>query len=105
MEFERSTLPTVRRDSCSTCEISRLLTPFAFSSRIAVLCAWLSMFRFLLLSDSFRHPPQFPACVFNLALGLFLLRAGHLRQGCGQPPAGAAQDGDRHIQVALHLFH
>jgi len=35
---------------------------------------------------------------------LFLLRAGHLRQGFGEPPAGATQDGDSHIQIALHLF-
>jgi len=35
---------------------------------------------------------------------LFLLRAGHLRQGFGKPPAGATQDGNRHIQIALHLF-
>src|ERR1035441_1257111 len=84
--------------------ISRLLTPFALSSRIAVRWAWLSMFRLLLLFDSRRHPHQFPARVFNLALRLFLLRAGHLRQGFGEPPAGATQDGDSHIQIALHLF-
>jgi hypothetical protein len=46
------------------------------------------MFRLLLLSDSFRHPREFPARVFNLALRLFLLRASHFRQGFGQPPAG-----------------
>ena len=105
VEFERSTLRTVRRDSRSTCAISCLLTPFALSSRIAVRCAWLSMFRLLLLSDSFRHPVQFPARIFHLALRLFLLRASHLRQGFGEPPAGATQDGDRHLQIALHLFH
>jgi hypothetical protein len=32
---------------------------------------------------------------------VFLLRAGHLRQSFGQPPAGATQDGNRHLQVAL----
>jgi hypothetical protein len=35
---------------------------------------------------------------------LFLLRAAHLRQGFGEPPAGATQDGNRHLQIALHLF-
>src|SRR5450759_2666683 len=97
VEFERSTLRTVNRDTCSTCPISRLLTSFALSSRIAVRCAWLSMFRLLFLFDSRRHPHQFPARVFELALRLFLLRAGHLRQGLGEPPAGATQDGDSHI--------
>ena len=101
MEFERRTLRTVRRDSCNTRAISRLLTPFALSSRIAVRCAWLSMLGFLFLSDSCRHPVQFPARTFDLALRLFLLRAIHLRQGFGEPPAGAMQDGNRHLQIAL----
>jgi len=39
-----------------------------------------------------------------LALRLFPLRTGHLRQRFGKTPSGAAQDGDRHIQIALHLF-
>ena len=47
---------------------------------------------------------QFPARVFHLPLRLFLLRASHLRQSFGEPPAGAMQDGDRHLQIALHLF-
>jgi hypothetical protein len=63
------------------------------------------MSRLLLLSDSFRHPVHFPAHIFQLALRLFLLRTSHLRQRFGKPPSGAAQDGDRHIQIALHLFH
>src|SRR5450759_809743 len=104
LEFERSTVRTVCRDTCSTWAISRLLAPFALSSRIAVRCAWLSMFRFLFLFDSRRYPVEFPACVFDLALRLFLLRVSHLRQGLGEPPAGTMQDGDRHIQIALHLF-
>jgi hypothetical protein len=62
------------------------------------------MFRLLLLSDPFRHPVQFPVRSFHLALCLFLLRASHLRQRFAEPPAGAAQDGDHHIQIALHLF-
>ena len=32
---------------------------------------------------------------------LFLSRAIHLRQGFGQPPAGAMQDGNRHLQVVF----
>ena len=40
-----------------------------------------------------------------MALRLFLLRASHLRQRFGQPSSGATQDGDRHIQIALYLFH
>src|SRR5665811_511263 len=78
VELERSTLRTLSRDRRSTCAISCLLTPFALSSRIAVRCAWLSMFRLLLLSDSFRHPRQFPARIFHLTLCLFLLRAIHV---------------------------
>jgi hypothetical protein len=62
------------------------------------------MFRLLLLSDSFRHPVEFPARIFHLALRLFLLRASHLRQRFGDSPSGATQDGERHIQIALHLF-
>src|SRR5260370_31187068 len=104
VELDRSTLRTVSRDNRSTCAISCLLTPFALSSRIAVRCAWLSMFRLLLLSDSFRHPVEFPARIFNLALRLFLLRTSHLRQRFGKPPSGTTQDGDHHIQIALHLF-
>jgi hypothetical protein len=62
------------------------------------------MFRLLLLSDSFRHPREFPTRVFNLALRLFLLRPSHLRQSFGEPPAGTTQDGNRHIQIAFDLF-
>jgi len=63
------------------------------------------MFRLLFLSDSFRHPRQFPARIFHLALRLFLLRASHFRQRFGKPPPGATQNGDHHIQIAPHLFH
>src|SRR5271157_2180831 len=93
VEFARRTLRTVRRDTCSTRAISRRLTACAFSSRIAVLCAWLSMFRLLLLSDSFRHPRQFPPGAFDPALGLLPLRPSHLRHGFREPPVGAMQDG------------
>src|ERR1039457_2211335 len=102
LEFERSTLRTVGSESCSTWAISRLLTPLALSSRIAVRCAWLSMLGFLFLSDARRHPLQFPARAFDLTLHLFLLPVVHLRQGFGEPPAGAMQDGHRHFQFALH---
>ena len=56
---------------------------------------------FLFFSDARRHPLQFPARAFDLALRLFLLPAIHLRQGCGEPPAGAMQDGHRHLQFAI----
>src|ERR1700693_2688093 len=101
MEFERSTLRTLGRDSCSTRAISRLPTPLALSSRIAVRCAWLSMLGCLFLSDSCRHPVEFAARVFDLALGLLLLPVVHLRQSLGEPPAGAMKDGNRHLQFAV----
>jgi hypothetical protein len=59
------------------------------------------MFRFLFLSDARRHPLQFPARAFDLALRLFLSRAIHLRQSFGEPPAGAMQNGHRHLQIAV----
>ena len=59
------------------------------------------MFRSLFLSDSRRHPVEFAARVFDLALRLFLLPAVHLRQGFGKLPAGAMQNGNRHLQIAL----
>src|SRR5450631_2631445 len=97
VELERSTLRTVRRDNRSTCAISRLLTPFALSSRTAVRSAWLSMFPFLLLSDGFRHPRQFAPRAFDLPLRLFLLRTRHLTHGRGEAPAGAMQNRNRHL--------
>jgi hypothetical protein len=63
------------------------------------------MGRFLLLSDSRHHPHQFPARVFYLPQCLLLLWASHLRQGFGEPPAGTMQNGHRHLQIVLHLFH
>ena len=101
MEFYRRTRRTLSRDTCSSRAISRILTPCALSSAIAVRCAWLSMFRFLFLSDARRHPLQFPAHAFDPTLRLFLLPAIHLRQSCGKPPAGAMQDGRRHPQFAI----
>jgi hypothetical protein len=58
----------------------------------------------LFLSDSFRHPVQFPAGALDLALRLLLLRGVHLRQSFGEPAAGAAKNGKRHLQIALDLF-
>jgi len=60
------------------------------------------MFHFL--SDSFRHPVQFAAGTFDRALRLLLLRRVHLRQRFGEPAAGAAQNGKRHLEVAFDLF-
>jgi hypothetical protein len=61
------------------------------------------MFRFLFLSDSFRHPVQFTARAFDGVLCLLLLRRGHLRQGVGEPAAGTTQNGQRHLQIASDL--
>ena len=53
---------------------------------------------------SFRHPVEFPAGAFDLALRLLLLCGVHLRQSFGEPAAGTPQDGKRHFQIALDLF-
>ena len=37
-------------------------------------------------------------------LRLLLLRAIHLSHGRSQAPVGAMQGGNRHLQIALHLF-
>ncbi len=58
----------------------------------------------LFLSDSFRHPAQFPAGTLDLALRLLLWCGVPLRQSFGKPAAGAAQNGKRHLQIALDLF-
>jgi hypothetical protein len=58
----------------------------------------------LFLADPFRHPAQFPAGTFDLALCLLLLRGVHLRQSFGEPTAGAPQNGQGHFQIALNLF-
>jgi hypothetical protein len=62
------------------------------------------MFRFLFLSDSFRHPAEFPAGAFNAALRLPLLGAIHLRQGFRKLSADAAQNGKSSLQIAADLF-
>jgi hypothetical protein len=43
--------------------------------------------------------------MFHLALRLLLLGSSHLRQRFGEPLSGTSQNGDHHIQIALHLFH
>jgi hypothetical protein len=59
------------------------------------------MLGFLFLSDSFRHPVEFAARAFDPGLRLLLLSAVHLRQGFGEPLAGATQNGHRHLQLAI----
>jgi hypothetical protein len=59
------------------------------------------MFSFLWCSDPFRHAVEFAAGTGDLALDVLLLPAAHVRQSLGQPPAGAAQDSGRHLQIAL----
>ena len=56
---------------------------------------------FLFLSDSFRHPVEFATRAFEPGLRLLLLSAVHLRQGLGEPLAGAMQNGNRHLQFAI----
>jgi hypothetical protein len=60
------------------------------------------MLGFLFLSKARRHPLQFLARAGDLALRLFLTEVVHLRQGRGESPAGATQNGHRNFQVALH---
>ena len=36
---------------------------------------------------------------------MLLLRVVHLPDGFGEPPAGTTQNGKRHLQIALYLFH
>jgi len=62
------------------------------------------MSAFLFLSDSFRHPVQFPARAFDLVLRLLPLCGIHLWQSFGEPAAGTAQDGQRHLQIPRDLL-
>jgi hypothetical protein len=62
------------------------------------------MFRFLFLSDPFRHPIQFPAGALDLALRLLLLCGVHLRQSFVEPAPGTSQNGKCHLQIAPDLF-
>jgi len=56
---------------------------------------------FFLLFHSLRHPLQFAPCLSDPVVHLVQLLAVHLRQGFGEPPAGAFNDGHRHLQIAL----
>jgi hypothetical protein len=58
------------------------------------------MFGFLFLSDPFRDPVEFPARTGDLTLRVLLLLDAHLRQSFRQTPAGATQEGGRHLQIA-----
>src|SRR5581483_10699085 len=98
--FERSTLRTLWRESFNTRAISRVGAPFALSSRIAVLCAWLNMLVCSLPSESLRDAVQLAPRAFHLPLRLFPLLRIHIAQCFAQPPAGAAQDGGGHLQIA-----
>jgi hypothetical protein len=62
------------------------------------------MSAFPFLSDSFRHPLQFPARTFDLALRPRLLCGVHLRQSFVELAAGTTQNGKRHFEIALDLF-
>jgi hypothetical protein len=44
---------------------------------------------------------RFPARAFDLPLRLFSLRIAHLRQRFSEFPAGAAQNGNLYLQVAI----
>src|ERR1035437_1029278 len=104
VEFDCSTLRTVSRDNCNTRAISRLLTPFALSSRIAVRCAWLNML-LLLLWDSPGQTAKLVFHAFDLAPRCFALPAIHLQaqrapRRARQPPGGAVHDRCRHLQIA-----
>src|ERR1019366_7808089 len=104
----RRTVRTLCRDSFNTRAISRLLTFFAFSSRIAARSCWLSMYFFLLLwrksrkrnFHSLRHSAQSPARLFDLLLHLSEARTIHFRQRYGEPPVGAFDNGRHHFQIA-----
>src|ERR1700686_2984532 len=84
VEFALRTLRTLWRESCNPCAISRRLTPLAWSSRIVVRCAWLSMFWFLFCLDSLAHSIQFAARAFDRVLRLLLLAGIHSGHGCGE---------------------
>jgi len=59
---------------------------------------------FQFLSHSFRHSIEFAARAFDRVLRLLVLARVHSGQGFVELLADAAQDGHRHLQIALHLF-
>jgi hypothetical protein len=67
--------------------------------------AWLSMFGFLFLLHSFRHPIEFAARAFEVVLGLLALTGVHLDHRFVEPLTGTAQDGQRHFQITFHLLY
>ena len=104
VEFDCSPLRTVRRDSFSTRAISLLPTPCALNSRIAPRCAWLSVFRFLLLPDSPRQPVESRRALAMACCACSPLPAVHLQQRVREPPVGTAQDGGGHLRIALYFL-
>jgi hypothetical protein len=62
------------------------------------------MFGFLFLLDSLAHSIQFTARAFDGVLRLLLLAGIHPGKGFGELLVGATQDGQRHLQIAHHLF-
>jgi hypothetical protein len=62
------------------------------------------MFGFLFGLDSLAHSIQFAARAFDRVLRLFLLASVHSGQGFVELFVGATQDGQRHLQIAQHLF-
>jgi len=55
----------------------------------------------LFLSDSLRHSVEFATRACEPGLRLLLLSAVHLRQSLDEPPSGAMQNGNSHLQFAI----
>src|SRR5271166_2533404 len=100
VEFDRRTWRTATREIPSTRVISRLLTPLACSSRIAVRCAWLNMWFFLRL-DFFAHAAKLFLNAIDLKPRRFALLEIQF-PGCGprQPALCAVHDRGHHLQIA-----
>src|SRR5271169_5814559 len=105
VELERRTLRTVRRLTFSIRAISRLLTCWAFSSRIALRCGWLNM-RFLRRFSGWDfggQALQFLERSLDLVLQRGALRTIQFEGGAGQTPVGPAGNRRYHLQVAQQL--
>src|SRR5271166_1731448 len=89
------------RDNLNRRAISRMLTRCELISKIAVRCAWLSMFVLLFLLHSCGDAMELPAGTLKAVLRLLLLLAIHLRQGGAEPTAHTLQEGDGHLQIQL----
>ena len=59
---------------------------------------------FLFCLDSLGHSIEFTACAFDRVLRLLLLAGVHSGHGFVELLVYAAQDGQRHLQIAHHLF-